>query len=100
MAGVGGVLANLGGVIEDLRQFGMEKKAAITEGGLWLYAEHHDGKGFYEPFDVQHGLFVASMLHGFTRLLPGLELSNFYHLLNPMGLFVSKGRRIEESLMA
>ncbi len=100
MAGINEVLENLRGVIEDLRPLGMEKKAAITEWGLWMHAEHHDGKGFYEPFDVQHGLFVASMLQGFTRLLPGIELSNFYHLLNPMGLFVDKGRRIEESLMA
>ena len=87
-------------VINDLKSRGLKKKVAITEWNLWFYATHYDGKGFLEPYDVQHGLFVAAMLHHFIRLAPDLELANFYHLVNPMGIFISRGPELEETLLA
>jgi len=77
------------------RRVGRQINAAMTEWNLWRYAGHYDERGFWERNDATHGLFVAANLHHFARLAPRLELCNFYHLLNPMGLFISRGPEIE-----
>jgi hypothetical protein len=67
---------------------------------LWSTAVHHDGKWFQEPYDAEHVVFIASMFNSFFRMAPGMELVNFYHLLNPMGVFISRGPKVEETALA
>jgi len=81
--------------VADCRRAGGRIRAAVTEWNLWRRAAHHDGRGFWEPQDVTHALFVAAVLNEFCRLAPGLELANHYHLLNPMGLYTSRGPRVQ-----
>lgn len=85
---------------QDGQRLGLPTRVAVTEWNLWLRAAHYDGAGFLEPYDVQHGLFVASVLHHLARLTPLLELANFYHLVNPMGIFISRGPKVEETPLA
>ena len=63
------------------------------------YATHHDGCDFYEPYDVQHGLFVAAVIHMLIGLSPEIEVANFYNLLNPMGVFISHGPEVRETAL-
>ena len=84
----------------DCRRHRLPIKVAVTEWNFWLRAAHYDGGIFLEPYDVQHGLFVSAVLHHFTRLLPDMELGNFYHLVNPMGIFISRGPAIQETPLA
>lgn len=86
--------------IDDCEAHGGGVRVALTEWNLWEQASHYDGKGFLEPYDVTHGLFVAAMLHHFVRLTPGLELANFYHLVNPMGIFISEGPEVKQTALA
>jgi alpha-L-arabinofuranosidase len=85
---------------EDLAARGLDKlgkTVAITEWNLWHTACHHDGKGFCEQYDVEHGLFTALTLNHWMRMGDKLELANFYNLLNVMGIIISKGSRFEET---
>jgi alpha-L-arabinofuranosidase len=75
----------------DCEAAGTDIRAAVTEWNLWRQASHHDDRGFLEPQDVTHALFVAATLNAFCRLSPALELANHYHLLNPMGLYIGRG---------
>lgn len=84
----------------DCHRRGLPIKMAVTEWNFWLRAAHYDGGVFLEPYDVQHGLFVSAVLHHFTRLVPDLELGNFYHLVNPMGIFISRGPTVQETPLA
>lgn len=84
--------------VADCRSYG--KTVAVTEWNLWTTATHYDGKGFYEPYDIEHALFTAGMFHHFFRLAPNLELTNFYELLNPMGIYRCYGATYQESLLA
>lgn len=84
----------------DCRRWGLPIRVAVTEWNFWLRAAHYDGGVFLEPYDVQHGLFVSAVLHHFTRLVPDMELGNFYHLVNPMGIFISRGPTIQETPLA
>ncbi len=88
-----GLADTLAATARDARACRPAMRAGITEWNLWRTAGHHDGKGFLEIYDVTHGLFVASVLHHFTRI-PDLELANFYHLLNPMGVFLCHGPEV------
>lgn len=94
------VAAMLQRAIDDCTRAGKGTRVALTEWNLWHNAAHYDDKGFLEPYDVEHGLYVASMLHHFVRLAPGLELANFYHLINPMGVFISRGPQLQETVLA
>lgn len=76
------------------------KFVAVTEWNLWTSATHYDGQGFLEPYDVEHALFNAGMFHHFFHQAPELELTNFYELLNPMGIYRGYGATITESLLA
>ena len=91
LAGVRRLSDEVAALVEDCRRAGGRIRAAVTEWNLWRRAAHHDGRGFWEPQDVTHALFVAAVLNDFCRLAPGLELANHYHLLNPMGLYISRG---------
>jgi len=87
-------------LLADLRTHGLKQKIALTEWNFMLHASHQDGKGFYETADAQHGLFVAGMLHMFARLGEDMELANFYHLVNVMGVFRRRGADVEDSCVA
>jgi len=97
---VNDTIRNIQEMIDDLRKKDLKKGAAITEWNLWYSAAHYDQKGFLEIYDTQHALFVASMLNGFSRLAPTLELANFYNLVNVMGFLVSRGPKVEEVVLS
>lgn len=86
--------------LDDCADADKGTRVAVTEWNLWHNAAHYDDKGFLEPYDVEHALYVASMLHRFVGLAPGLELANFYHLVNPMGVFISRGPQVQETVLA
>ncbi|MBD2864102.1 carbohydrate binding domain-containing protein [Paenibacillus oceani] len=73
-------------LIRDCREAGSQAKVALTEWNYWMSASHWDGRGFYEPDDVSHGLFYSGMIHALARLAPDLAVANYYHLLNVMGM--------------
>lgn len=85
---------------DDCRKRNLPIHMAVTEWNFWLRAAHYDGAGFLEPYDVTHGLFVAAVLHHWAHLAPDLELANFYHLVNPMGVFISRGAEVQETPLA
>ncbi len=95
--GVTGILRK---ALDDCTAAGKGTHVAVTEWNLWHNAAHYDDRGFLEPYDVEHALYVASMLHRFVGLAPGLELANFYHLVNPMGVFISRGPQVQETVLA
>lgn len=85
---------------DDLAARGLDKlgkTVAITEWNLWHTACHHDGKGFFELYDVEHAVFTAVTLNHWLRLGGRLELANFYNLLNVMGIILAKGSRCEQT---
>jgi alpha-L-arabinofuranosidase len=86
--------------ITDCRATGRPTRVGVTEWNYWRHASHYDDLGFLEPYDVLHGLFVAAVLHQFVRATPDLELANFYHLINPMGVFISRGPQVQETPLA
>jgi alpha-N-arabinofuranosidase len=87
-------------LICDCRATGRDIKVALTEWNYWLYAQHCDGKGFMELYDAQHAFFVAGMFHLFARLGADMELANFYHIVNAMGIFIHRRCRVEETCLA
>lgn len=87
-------------LIGDVRAAGGRQPVALTEWNYWLHAGQSDGKGFLEPYDVQHGLYVAGALHVLARLAPNLELANFYNLVNPMGVLIHRGASVTETCLA
>ncbi len=95
MAALSEAVQSLGNVIHttvaEARKKGLQAKVSFVEWNLWGHASHRDGHNFYEPYDVQHALFVSSMLHQFVRIAPDMEAAYFYHLLNPMGMFIHRG---------
>jgi alpha-L-arabinofuranosidase len=100
MKAVEGPSKTLKAMIADVKAAGLDKKVAVTEWNFWRYAAHHDEKNFYEPYDTQHVLFNASMLNEFGRIGPEVELTNFYHLVNIMGVLLSGGPKVEQTAMA
>lgn len=88
---------DLRSLIADCRAHGLEKRVALTEWNYWLYARHWDGRGFHEPWDIQHSLFLTGMLNEFARLAPDFELGNFYHLINGMAIFDCHGPEVLET---
>ena len=97
---VDSLAASVQSAVDDLNQRGLKKKVAITEWNLWASAGHNDGKGFLEPYDVEHAIFTALMMNRWIRMGAELELSNFYHLVNPMGVFISRGAHFERTVLA
>lgn len=94
------VAATLTRAVEDCRTRGLSTSVGLTEWNLWTQASHFAPQGFVEPLDVQHGLFVASLIHHFARLAPEMELANFYHLIAGMGLFQVEKDRVRASHLA
>ncbi|MHB9130083.1 MAG: hypothetical protein ACYDBB_03210 [Armatimonadota bacterium] len=95
-----GIAATVRKTVEDIQAAGVQMGVAVTEWNMWQYAAHHDGRDFLEKYDVQHGLFVATVLNDYTTLAPALELANFYNLLNVMGIILAHGPEVEETPLA
>jgi len=95
-----GLAATVRQAIEDIQVAGVSMGVAVTEWNMWQYASHHDDRDFLEKYDVQHGLFVASIFHDFFQLTPELELANFYNLFNVMGIIMAHGPEVEETPLA
>jgi len=100
LAGVSNTAAALRRIAGKMRERGLDKRLAVTEWNLWMRAAHHDEAGFFEPYTTRHIMFAAGMLNAFVRLSPDLELANFYHLINAMGVFRVEGGRIVRTAMA
>ncbi|HEY3415761.1 MAG TPA: hypothetical protein VGM23_02650, partial [Armatimonadota bacterium] len=98
--GIANVQAQLDGLIGAVRAANGTQPVALTEWNYWLHAGQADGKGFLEPYDVQHALYVAGVLQMLARLAPDVEVANFYNLINPMGVFQHRGADVEESCLA
>ncbi|MHB9024395.1 MAG: hypothetical protein ACYC7E_09500 [Armatimonadota bacterium] len=98
--GIANVQGQLEGLIGAIRAAKGAQPVALTEWNYWLHAGQADGKGFYEPYDAQHGLYVAGVLQMLARLAPNVELANFYNLINPMGVFLHHGADVVESCLA
>jgi alpha-L-arabinofuranosidase len=98
--GVANLQDQLQKLIAAIRATGGRQTVAVTEWNYWLHAGQSDGKGFREPYDVQHALYVAGALHLFARFAPDLEIANFYNLVNPMGVFLHRGAAVQESCLA
>lgn len=96
----GEIAGQIQSVITDCRSRGLNINVAMTEWNMWLYGTWYNEKGFIEPYDIQHGLYVSAMLNHYIRLSPDLELAEFYNLVNNMGIFVSKGPCVEETFLA
>lgn len=76
---------------DDCRAAGSDATIALTEWGFRNEAMHWDGKGFYEPDDAAHGIYFAGMIHMLASLAPDLEVANYYHLINAMGMVRNDG---------
>jgi alpha-N-arabinofuranosidase len=92
-----GIKTTLQKAIDDIRDAGADLTVAMTEWNMWQYASHHDNRDFLEKYDVQHGLFCATVLNTYTELAPALELANFYNLFNVMGIFLAHGPEVVET---
>jgi alpha-L-arabinofuranosidase len=88
---------NLLEVIEDCRSAGFPPRVALPEWNYWLHASHWDGKQFFEPDDVQHGLFVSGMFHMMARLAPEMEVAAYETAVNCMGLIRNEGTHVVET---
>jgi alpha-L-arabinofuranosidase len=73
--------------VRDVQARGLGTRIGLSEWNLWTQASHFAPQGFVEPMDIQHGLFIAVMLHHYARLAPVMELANFYHIIAGMGVF-------------
>ncbi|MDF2725432.1 MAG: alpha-L-arabinofuranosidase [Paenibacillus sp.] len=78
-------------LLEDCRAAGSDAKIALTEWGFRNEAMHWDGKGFFEPDDAAHGIYFAGMIHMLAGLAPDIEVANYYHLVNAMGMVRNDG---------
>ena len=85
---------------EDLKRFGKNKKLALSEWNLWTRAGGYDGEGFREPYDAEHAMFAAAVIHRLASHPDSVELAEIYHLINAMGVLMRKGTRVEETFMA
>jgi len=84
-------------MIADCRRRGLATKVAITEWNYWMTACAWDGRRFAEDYTVRHALYVAGMLNMFAHLGADMELSAFYHLINPMGIIQHQTADVVES---
>lgn len=103
MAALSDAVAALGKTIGDTadacRQRELPARISFVEWNLWGHASHRDGHNFHEPYDMQHALFAGSMIHEFVRRAPDMESANFYHLVNPMGIFQHKSPEVVATCM-
>ena len=97
---IGDVGVHLREAAADIAKKSHHAKVALTEYNYWLDASHWDGKGFLERYDARHAMFVAGMLAEMTRQAPAVELANFYHLVNVMGVLRHRGAAVEETCLA
>ena len=87
-------------LIKDIANRKLDIKVAVTEWNYWLHAAHWDGRGFEEPYDAQHGFFVAGMIHMFAKHGKDVEVCNFYHLIEAMGVILPKPTSVQETCIA
>jgi alpha-L-arabinofuranosidase len=84
-------------LIKDCDERDHRLKVAITEWSYWLRCWSWDKTGWEEPDDAQHGLYISGVLNLFSRLGDKMEVANFYHLVNPMGILTRKGTKVIEA---
>ncbi|MBP1992060.1 hypothetical protein [Paenibacillus eucommiae] len=94
------IVTDLRELIADCRKHGSSARVALTEWNYWTTASHWDGKDFYEPDDVRHGMFYVGMIQALARLAPDMEVANYYHLINIMGMVRNDNSEISETSIA
>lgn len=100
--------AGLDELLADVRAAGLDSAIGVTEWNYWTSASHWDGPRTYERsgatmaerYGASHAMFGAGLLHAFAQLAPDLELANFYHLVNGMGVFEHRGIDVHDGPMA
>ncbi len=100
---IGKIRDDLLKMVDDVKQRKLKTKIALTEWNYWLYSNAYcrqqPDEGF-EPMDPIHCLYTAGMFHMMAELGEHVELSNYYHLLNGMGVFTNFAGRFHESPVA
>jgi alpha-L-arabinofuranosidase len=87
-------------ILSDLDARGLGKiRAGLTEWNQWYHAAHHDGRRFHEPYDVQHVIYAARIVHLLARLSPRIGAADFYNLVNVMGVIACDGPKVERTAM-
>ena len=92
------IVGLLGVAAETARRHDPPYTVALTEWNLWTNATSH-GR-YVEPADGAHLVFVATVMHGLTRVGPALELANHYSLLNWFGVVQVNGPSAEATALA
>jgi alpha-L-arabinofuranosidase len=86
--------------LDDCRARGLATTVSLSEWNLWLHASHFAPQGFYEPMDIQHGLYAATMFHHFARLAPDMEFAAMYQIIDAMCTITIDRDRITPTHMA
>lgn len=94
---VGKIRSDLESLARNCREAGITPRLAVTEWNYWLHASRYDGKDFFEPDDVMHGLFFSGMINAFIRMGDTVEVASYYHLLNVMGLLRETKGQVKET---
>ncbi len=78
---------------QTIRDAKLDCTMGIVEWNYWTRASHNDHAGFYEPNDIRHCLYAAGYLNAFCRIGDIMEVTNYYSLVNTMGMIhVHDGR--------
>ncbi len=85
--------------VEDVQARGLDIGVGLSEWGFWTQGAHYQPR-FNEPQDIQHGLFVATVLSHLIATAPVAQFSNYYHLLAGMGLFAVERDQVRRGLVA
>lgn len=71
---------------QSIRDAKLNCSMGIVEWNLWTRASHNDHAGFFEPNDIRHCLYAAGYLNAFCRMGEIMEVTNYYSLVNTMGM--------------
>ncbi len=85
---------------QSIRDAKLKCTMGIVEWNYWTRASHNDHAGFYEPNDIRHCLYAAGYLNAFCRTGDILEVTNYYSLVNTMGMIHVHDGRVQFSDMA
>lgn len=83
--------------VRDANRFGLASRIGITEWNLWIHANAWDGRGFYEPYSLEHVLYFSDVVHRMVANAQNVELANFYCLNGPMRVLDVQGPRIHQT---
>ncbi len=82
---------------QSIRDAKLDCTMGIVEWNYWTRASHNDHAGFFEPNDIRHCLYAAGYLNAFCRMGDILEVTNYYSLVNTMGMIHVHDGRVQFS---